>query len=61
MCADSAPKGERVDIFNVPPHPNYFGSGIFVPKLTTCYVSVVSATDSLLARNRFPRWGEGTN
>jgi hypothetical protein len=36
----------------VPPHPSYFGSGTVVPKLTACYAFVVSATDSLLARNR---------
>ena len=46
----------------VPPHPGYFVSGIIDSDLSTIRAVVVNATDSLLARNRFPpNWGEGIN
>ena len=44
---------------NVPPHPIYFGSGIDEPELSSLPAFVLIVTDSLLARNRFPRRGEG--
>ena len=43
----------------VPPHPIYFGSGIDEPELSSLPAFVLIVTDSLLARNRFPRRGEG--
>jgi hypothetical protein len=43
-----------------PPHPDYFGSSIDEPELSTFSASAVRAANSSLARNCFPRWGEGT-
>ncbi len=43
----------------VPSHLIYFGSGIDEPELNSLPTFVLIVTDSLLARNRLARWGEG--
>ena len=59
MNTDSAHQDELLNENKVPPHPNDSDSDIIDPDLSTLPASIAGATDSSLARNRFPRRGEG--